>query len=149
MDTNTAVYLYSFGIQYISQEVLSKIKDKSMTHNIFKIQSDDSIICGFYCIAFIEYMTEYMNIYLLIEIKVNDLMREKHKKMCKALNYFELFLVLISAVSGCLSISAFPSLIGVLVGIVSSTKIRAIPTGVHQLSRKNKNDKIVLLPKIS
>ena len=27
-----------------------------MTHNIFRIQDDDSIMCGFYCIAFIEYM---------------------------------------------------------------------------------------------
>ena len=29
---------------------------KSITLNIFRIQSDDYIICGFYCIAFIEYM---------------------------------------------------------------------------------------------
>ena len=27
-----------------------------MTHSIFKIQDNDSIKCGFYCIAFIEYM---------------------------------------------------------------------------------------------
>ena len=27
-----------------------------MTHSIFKIQDNDSIECGFYCIAFIEYM---------------------------------------------------------------------------------------------
>ena len=51
-----AVYFDSFGIQYIPQDVLNKIKDKSITCNIFRIQSDDSIICGFYYIAFIEYM---------------------------------------------------------------------------------------------
>ena len=56
IDRNTAVYFDSFGIEYISQEVLSKMKDKSITHSIFRIQSDDSIMCGFYCIAFIEYM---------------------------------------------------------------------------------------------
>ena len=38
------------------QEVLNKIRDKSITHNIFRIQDNDSIMCGFYCIAFIEYM---------------------------------------------------------------------------------------------
>ena len=27
-----------------------------MTHSIFKIQDNDSFKCGFYCIAFIEYM---------------------------------------------------------------------------------------------
>ena len=45
-----------FGIEYIPQEVLNKIKYKSITQNVFKIQDDDSIICEFYCIAFIEYM---------------------------------------------------------------------------------------------
>ena len=53
---NTAGYFDSFGIEYILPEVLSKIKDKSITHNIFRIQFDDSIMCRFYWIAFIEYM---------------------------------------------------------------------------------------------
>ena len=52
----TAVHSDSFGIEYILEEVLSKFKDKSITHNIFRIQDDVSIICVFYCIAFIEYM---------------------------------------------------------------------------------------------
>ena len=51
-----AVYFDSFGIEYIPQEVLSKIKDKSTMHNILRIQNDDSIMSGFYCIALIEYM---------------------------------------------------------------------------------------------
>ena len=50
------VYFDSFGIEYITQEVLSKIKEKSITHNIFRIQDDDSILCGLYCNAFTEYM---------------------------------------------------------------------------------------------
>ena len=28
----------------------------NITHNVFRIQDDESIMCGFYCIAFIEYM---------------------------------------------------------------------------------------------
>ena len=56
IDRNTALHFDSFGIEYIPQEVLSKIKDKSITHNIFRIQDNESIMCGFYCIAFIEYM---------------------------------------------------------------------------------------------
>ena len=40
----------------ISQEVLNNIKDKSITHNIIRIQYNDSIMCRFYCITFIEYM---------------------------------------------------------------------------------------------
>ena len=37
------VYFDSFGIEYIRQEILGKIKHKSITHNIFKIQSDDTL----------------------------------------------------------------------------------------------------------
>ena len=48
-------YFDSFGIKY-TQEVLNKIKDKSTTWNIFWIQSDYSIMCGFYYIVFIEYI---------------------------------------------------------------------------------------------
>ena len=54
----TAVYFSSFGIKCILQEVLNKIKNKSITHNIFRIQSDDSIMCGFFCVAFIEFILE-------------------------------------------------------------------------------------------
>ena len=52
----TAVYFDSFGIEYIPQELLNKIKDKSITHDIFRIQSDDSVEYGLYCITFLEYM---------------------------------------------------------------------------------------------
>ena len=27
-----------------------------ITHNIYEIQDNESVMCGFYCIAFIEYM---------------------------------------------------------------------------------------------
>ena len=47
--------------------------------------------------------------YLLDEIKHNDLTSEKHKKVCRNLNYFEHFLVFAFAVSGCVSIPAFAS----------------------------------------
>ena len=56
VDRNTSVYFNSFSIEYIPQEeVLHKSKDKSITHNIFRIPSDDSVMPGFYCIAFIEF----------------------------------------------------------------------------------------------
>ena len=38
VDRNTAAYFDSFGTEYIPQEVLYKIKDKPITHNIFRIQ---------------------------------------------------------------------------------------------------------------
>ena len=40
--------LILFGTEHILQELLSKIKDRSITRNIFRIQDDDSVMCGFY-----------------------------------------------------------------------------------------------------
>ena len=57
---------------------------------------------------------------LLDEINHNDLMSEKSKKTCKYLNYVEHLLILVSTVSGCVSISAFASLVCVPVCITSS-----------------------------
>ena len=37
IDWNTAVYFNSFGIEYIPEEVLNKIKGKSVTYNRFRI----------------------------------------------------------------------------------------------------------------
>ena len=56
IDENTDIYFDSSGIEYILQEVLNKVKGKSVAQNIFGIQDNESIMCGFYCIAFIDYM---------------------------------------------------------------------------------------------
>ena len=51
-------------------------------------------------------------------------MSKKHKKICNyiiwALNYIEHLLIAISTITGCVSIFAFASLIGVPIGITSS-----------------------------
>ena len=51
IDINTVVYSDSFVIEYVPQEVLNKIRDKSITHNTFKIQDDESFLCGFHWFA--------------------------------------------------------------------------------------------------
>ena len=50
----------------------------------------------------------------------SKLMSKKHKKFCMTLNYIEYLLILASVVTGCVSISAFSSLVGVPIGITSS-----------------------------
>ena len=47
LNKNTAVYFDSFRIEYIPQELLNKTKDKLITHNIFRIQDNESVMCGF------------------------------------------------------------------------------------------------------
>ena len=86
IDRNLAVCFDSFGIEYIPQEVLNKIRDKSITHNIFRIQDNESIMCGFYCIAFIEYMIagktllDYTNLFSPNDYKKNDKIIYKYFK---------------------------------------------------------------------
>ena len=93
--------------------------------------------------------------YLLEEIKNNDLISEKYKKICKYLNYVEHVLILVSTVIGCVSISEFTSLVCALVGTASSAvgmKMCAITTEIKKYKsvikkKKKKHDKIVLLGK--
>ena len=71
---STAAYFDSFGIEYIPQDVLYKVKDKSITHNICRVKFDDTNMCGFYCIAFIKYVAVAKNVsrlykFLLMTIK--------------------------------------------------------------------------------
>ena len=51
------------------------------------------------------------------EIKQNELISEKHKKVCRDLNYFEHFFIFISTFSGYVSIFAIALLVAVPVGI--------------------------------
>ena len=92
--------------------------------------------------------------YLLEETK-HDLMSRKHKKVCKALNYFEHFLVFVSALGNCVSIFVFASLFGVPAGIAISAvglKICVIIPGIKKCKsiikrKKKKLDKTVFLGK--
>ena len=56
--------------------------------------------------------TDQKRNYFLEEIGINELMSRNHKKVRPTLNYVEHFLVLASTISGCISISAFASLLG-------------------------------------
>ena len=83
-------------------------------------------------------------------------MRRKRKKVCTTLNYIENFLILVSAINGPVSISAFVSLIGIPVEITSSAiglKIFAVTAGVKKYKsiikkKKKKHDKKSIVCKI-
>ena len=80
---------------------------------------------------------------------------KKHKKVCTTRNYIEHFLILASTITGCISISAFASLVGIPIGIT----ISAIGLNICEITaeikncksvikkKKKKHDKIVFLAK--
>ena len=79
-------------------------------------------------------------------------MSKKHKKIFTTLNYIENFLILGSIITGCISISAFDSLVGISIAITSSAirlKICAITAAIKKFKsiikkKIKKHDKIVL-----
>ena len=82
-------------------------------------------------------------------------MSRKQKKVCTTLNSIEYFLILADTITGCISISAFTSLLGIPIGITSSAiglKTWAITAAIKRYKsiikkKEKKHDKIVLLAK--
>ena len=90
--------------------------------------------------------------YFIKEVDQNGLMSNKHQKFCTTLSYIKCFLILASVVAGCISISAFASLLGIPIGTTSSDidlKLCAIAAEKCKsiIKKKNKHDNIVLLGK--
>ena len=57
MLNNDVIYFDSFGVEHIPKEIETFIdRSLSITTNIFRIQAYDSIMCGYFCIGFIDFM---------------------------------------------------------------------------------------------
>ena len=52
---DNATYFDSFGVEHIPKEI-KKFKDNGNITNIFRIQAYDSIMCGYFCVGFIDSM---------------------------------------------------------------------------------------------
>ena len=46
----------TFGVEHIPKEIKAFINNENITTNIFRIQAYDSIMCGYFCIGFIDFM---------------------------------------------------------------------------------------------
>ena len=57
---NDITYLDRFGVEHIPKEIIKCIsrpsQNKNIKTNIFRIQAYDSIMCGYFCIGFIDFM---------------------------------------------------------------------------------------------
>ena len=80
------VYFDSFGVEHIPKEINKFIRSKELgsavnndiKSSIFRIQAYDSIMCGYFCIEFINYMLkgktllDYTNLFSPNDFKKND-----------------------------------------------------------------------------
>ena len=76
------VYFNSFGVEYIPEEIKEFIKEfhgnKTTKTNILRVQEDTSIICGYFCIGYIDFtlagkkLTDYANLFSPYDFKKYD-----------------------------------------------------------------------------
>ena len=71
-------YFDRFGAEHIPKEVKKFIINKNIISIIFRIPAYDSVMCGYFCIGFIDYMfldkslTDYSNLFSPNNFKKND-----------------------------------------------------------------------------
>ena len=78
VNNETITYFDSFGVEHIPREIMKLIARKKIITNIYRIQAYDSIMCGYFCIGFINYMfngkslTNYTNLFSPNDFKKDD-----------------------------------------------------------------------------
>ena len=56
VNNKTIIYFDSFGVEHVAKEIMKFIGNKNILTNIFRIQAYDSIMSGYFCIGFINFM---------------------------------------------------------------------------------------------
>ena len=71
-------YFDSFGVEHIPEELKEFIKNKNIKGNIFRVQENDSVICSYFCIGFIDFMlavkklADFTNLFSPHDFQKND-----------------------------------------------------------------------------
>ena len=66
---NNATYFDSFGVEHIPKEIKIIIDKSVVVTNIFRMKAYDSVMCGYFCIGFIDFMlagktlTDFTNLF--------------------------------------------------------------------------------------
>ena len=78
VNNKIVTYFDSFGVEHIPKEIMKFIARKKIITNIYRIQAYDSIMCGYFCIGFIDFMfngkslTDYTNLFSPNDFNKND-----------------------------------------------------------------------------
>ena len=89
------VYFDSFGIEHIPKKINKFIGNNDIKSNIFRIQAYDSIMCGYFCIEFFNYMLkgktllDYTNLFSPNDLKSTIKLLKEYLRM-NDLNVIEL-----------------------------------------------------------
>ena len=84
IQNNDVTYLDSFGVEHIPKKIKTFICNQNIKTNIFRIQAYGSIMYGYFCIGFIDFMlagktlTKHTNIFSRNNFKRNDHIISEH-----------------------------------------------------------------------
>ena len=53
---NEIVYFDSFSVEHVPKEIKEFAENKNIKANIFRVQGNNSVMCGYFCIGFIDFM---------------------------------------------------------------------------------------------
>ena len=68
----------SFGVEHVPEEVKNFVENKNIKANIFRVQSNNSIMCEFFCNGFIDFMlagktlVNFTSLFFLYDFEKND-----------------------------------------------------------------------------
>ena len=75
---NEIVYFDSFGVEHVPEEIKEFIRNKNIKTNIFRLQANNSVMCGYFYIGFIDFMLagkklmDYTNLFSSHDFKKSD-----------------------------------------------------------------------------
>ena len=78
VNDNNVTYFDSFRVEHIPKELRKFIGNRNIITNNYRIQAFDSIMCGYFCIRFIDFMLkgksvlEYRNLFSPNDYEKND-----------------------------------------------------------------------------
>ena len=53
---NNITYFDSFGVEHVPKDIKKIIGNKNIKTNIFRMQANNSIMCGYFCIRIIDFI---------------------------------------------------------------------------------------------
>ena len=81
------VYFDSFGVEHAPEEIKEIIGNKNIIANIFRVQANNPVMSGYFCIGFIDFMllgrklTDFASLFSPYDFKKNDDIILSYSKM--------------------------------------------------------------------
>ena len=86
VNDSNATYFDSFGVEHVPKEIKEFIGNKNIIANIYRMQVNNLIINGYFCIGFIDFMlkgkslVDYIKLFSLNDYEKNDKIMVKYSQ---------------------------------------------------------------------